>query len=849
MEKRMKKNIILLATMLSVSCFADTISYTMDATGLPVIQLDGKPVLTGKYIGWGENWAWANCQIKHSEKQNAYIIHIDKLKTTGTLNWTFATPNTPEATFVYTAKEDLSPVIGTGIEFNLSLKDAALTGKTTDPVISGKTITWEIVPGKKVEIKFSQNVDSIFFERGNKNTIRVMFFAEKISAGQRDITMQLSLPEATQKLRTLAERYGSPDTTTLNKNAMLPNDAFVDLSFLNHKPAGKYGFVEAKDSELQINGRPLRFWGCNVQAYSLFVTDKELIKKQAKRIAALGYNLVRLHHHDSKRWVKKCLIADGETSQEIDKEALDSYFYWIKCLKDEGIYIWVDLHVGRPFKPGDNIPGFDEIKTGSNGAKEMKIYCYVNERVKELMKKFQEKLITTVNPYTRKNMVNEPAIMGFLITNENDLTHHGGNGLLADKNVPAHHKKFAEKLKAFASKTGLEESSLMKTWEPGDSKYLLNDIEYQWSKEMVEHVQSLGVKVPIASGHMWGGNPTFSLPALTAGTIMDAHCYDNGEFLKRDPRNSATMGENLLVAQLCDFPLAITEWNAEDGAHSTDTFTHQLYIASLSAFQDWDAPMLYGYSQDGLNNRGLSNWSSYNVPAIMGLNPAAALIYRRGDVASAKQQYVIQYSDENLIHEVHRTSPALRTLSMLHGVSSALPKIAVLPWLKPSKIPAGATVVTDINKSFIPKGQNYVVSDTGELYRNWERGIFVINTARSKGFTGWTEGKPIIAGGASFDIDNPKVAVIISSLDGKPTNKSNKMLLTAIGRNVRIKNDTMSEPITGKVSFKSMISGLKITPVNGDGSLQEPIALKYSNGTYSFDIPTDKGTHWFIIGK
>jgi hypothetical protein len=59
----------------------------------------------------------------------------------------------------------------------------------------------------------------------------------------------------------------------------------------------------------------------------------------------------------------------------------------------------------------------------------------------------------------------------------------------------------------------------------------------------------------------------------------------------------------------------------------------------------------------------------------------------------------------------------------------------------------------------------------------------------------------------------------------------------------------MSEPITGKVSFKSMISGLKITPVNGDGSLQEPIALKYSNGTYSFDIPTDKGTHWFIIGK
>jgi len=839
----------LISTMLTVCCFAQNLSYTMDASGLPVIQLDGKPVLKSKYIGWGDNWAWAHCRTAPAEVLNSYTIDIEKLKTTATLQWSFTNQQSPEATFVYNSKEDLSPVIGTGIEFNLALKDEFLKGKTQDPVITGKTLSWKIVPEKPIELKFSENVDSMFFERGNRNTVRVMFFAEKISAGKKNISMKLEFPKDTKKQKTLAERYGASDETTWNKNIMLPHKAFVDLSFLNHKPAGKFGFVEAKGDELQISDKPIRFWGCNVQAYSLFVTDKDLIKKQAKRIAALGYNLVRLHHHDSKRWVKKCLIADGDTSQEIDQEALDSYFYWIKCLKDEGIYIWIDLHVGRPFKPGDNIPDFDEIKKGSNSTKEMKIYCYVNERAKELMKEFQKKLVTTISPYTGKNMVNESAIMGFLISNENDLTHHGGNGLLADKNVPAHHQMFVEKIKKFESATGLSSSSLMKTWEPGNAKYLLNDIEYNWSKEMVEHVQSLGVKVPVASGHMWGGNPTFSLPALTAGTIIDAHCYDHGEFLKRDPRNSATMGENLLVGQLCDYPFAITEWNAEDGAHSTDTFTHQLYIASLSAFQGWDAPMLYGYSQDGLSNRGLSNWSSYNVPAIMGLNPAAALIYRRGDVATAKQQYVIQYSEQNLIHEAHQTNPALRTLSMLHGVSSALPKISVLPWLKPSKIPAGATVITDINKDFIPKGQNYVVSDTGELYRNWERGIFVINTERSKGFTGWTEGEPIIAGGASFDIDNPKVAVIISSLDGKSTDKSSKMLLTALGRNVRVQSDTMTEPISGKISFKSMISGLKITPVNGDGSLQEPIALKYSSGKYSFDIPSDKGTHWFIIAK
>ena len=43
---------------------------------------------------------------------------------------------------------------------------------------------------------------------------------------------------------------------------------------------------------------------------------------------------------------------------------LEKLDWWIKCLKDEGIYVWLDLHVGRRVKAADGIDGFAEISQG-----------------------------------------------------------------------------------------------------------------------------------------------------------------------------------------------------------------------------------------------------------------------------------------------------------------------------------------------------------------------------------------------------------------------------------------------------------------------------------------------------
>ena len=44
------------------------------------------------------------------------------------------------------------------------------------------------------------------------------------------------------------------------------------------------------------------------------------------------------------------------------RRSLDAIDYWIKCLKDEGVYVWLDMHYLREIKPGDGVSqGWDEI--------------------------------------------------------------------------------------------------------------------------------------------------------------------------------------------------------------------------------------------------------------------------------------------------------------------------------------------------------------------------------------------------------------------------------------------------------------------------------------------------------
>ena len=859
--QKMSGIIIAVAMLFIATVKADGLQYTLDKKGIPAISYQGKKLFKTVMPFWGDKWAYAGLSIKPDTNDPSHWTGGCKrtLFFTTDIKWDTKQKNKMVGTFVFDVSKTVDPAIGGGFEFQLPLKGLKKNIGASDPVLlENKGWEWQLGNGKFIKMTFEPALDEVYFERGNKNRIRCMIFSKSVPAGKRAFKMTVEMSEESKRTLSTMERYGKEDRTGWIKNVLNPTKSFINLSYLNHKPAGKYGLIKTSGDKFILgNGKPIKFWGCNVQAYSLFMKDRDLIKAHAKRIAALGFNLVRLHHMDSQSWVAKCLVQMGETSQELDPEALDTYFYWIKCLKDEGIYIWIDLHVGRTFRKGDKIPGFDELFKKARNKKagaEVKGYCYINDRIKELMQLFNKKLLTKVNPYTKTALKDETAIMGFLLTNENELTQHFGNALLADKKVPFHNKIFKEKAGEFAAKTGLDSGEIQKTWIPSVSKIFLNDLEYKWNMDMIKHLRKLGVKQPIDTCHMWGGNALFSLPAQTAGDMIDVHVYSQGESLTKNPRGAGGAVDYVARSQIAGMPLTITEWNTEESANPKDKFVLPVMIGAMGAFQGWDAPMLYGYSQDQLSGSKVGEWSSHNVPNIIGMMPAVALMYRQQHVSEAKKTFVAKLTRQTLFMEGQGAAePAFSTLSLMHKVVIALPKTKELPWLKETRIPKGATVFTDLQKDFIPAGQTYVESDTGELRRDWEKGLFTINTQKTQGAIGWLkQAGTVKLKNVIFQITSPKAAVMVTSLDRKPIASSKRMLITALGRiykqKVTWQRVAISEPIAGKLKLKNSGNEMTLIPLNGDGSEQEGISYKKNaKGVFTVVLPTDKKTHWFLL--
>jgi hypothetical protein len=629
----------------------------------------------------------------------------------------------------------------------------------------------------------------------------------------------------------------------------------VDLSFLNEpeKPAGKRGFLRGvRDKLIFEDGTTARFWGTNITAYALFgEVPQESVRRQARRLSELGFNLVRLHHHDSP-WVDPNIFGDAAVTdtKHLSEAMLERIDWWIKCLKDEGIYVWLDLEVGRQLRPGDGIDGFAEISRGEPAAY-LKAYNYVNISIQAAMQRFNEAYLNHLNRFTGLRYKDDPAIAAVLITNENEVTHHFGSAFLPKYNVPKHTALYMAQAEAFASKHGLSKRKVWRAWEPGPSKLFLNDLERAFNVKMIEHLRALGVKVPIVTTSSWAGNPLTSLPALTAGDLIDVHSYLGARQLELNPLRSPNIMHWTAAAQVVDRPLSVTEWNLSPFP-APDRHAIPLYMAGSASFQGWDALMQYAYSQRPIVGPGApSNWHAYNDPALIATLPAAALLYRRQDVQESRAVYVFAPSKAQLFDQVisPETSVALRTAADKGKVMVAMPQTKELPWLERSRIPAGAIVVTDPSRSFIDAEAKEASSDTGELRRNWEQGIYTIDTPRTQAATGRIGGKSISLADVDIAIDTPNATVSVQSLETEKITSAHAILISLGARSVPKSATEMpfySEPVVGQLAVRAR-PGLKLYPQSGPQKANAGINVPYEDGQYRIRLDRNLGTYWLLL--
>jgi len=825
------------------------------------IEQHGTRIATFKYLFWGANYSWADPVVSHVKTAagvTTFDVAVSALGLSIAGRIEKGGPGELSVQYAITSAKKLDGVVGGGMEWTLNL-DAQTPVKPSDPVLlpDRRGFRWDVAPPDGVSVSFDPPLPSVYFEQNQKSVVRCFLVGSEIQPGTRNVTVRVRLPRGGVVRRSVEERYGPEDRSAWYPQTLEWNRWPVDVGFLNDRPAGTHGRVKAAGDHLVFeDGTPVRFWGANVQAYALFHGSKDDIKNQARRIAALGFNLVRIHHHDSD-WVEPNVFDRSEgTTQKLDESALDLVDWWVKCLKDEGVYIWLDLHVGRKFLPGDDIGGWGELAKQQGSGKG---FNYVNPRIEKLMQDFASKYVTRTNRYTHARYIEEPALAFVLITNENDLTHHFGPSMLPDKGNPFHTRLFGERAREFLKHAGVPGSVSVNSWELGRGKILLNDIEHGYDRRAIDRLRADGLKALVATTSFWGEEALYSLPALATGDVVDVHSYGKAELLGVNPHDEPNLVSWIGAAQVAGKPLSITEWNVE--YPSRDRFVAPLYVAAIAALQGWDAPMLYGYVQTAIQQPETADpWSAWNDPALMASMPAAALMFRQAHVREASKTYRLDLSRQTLYYAntSPATSAALRTLVEQSKLTIGLCDVPELGWDSALSTKGGGAVgFSDVNRDFLSPGQSFVVSDTGELKRDWSLGVETIDTPRSQAVMGWVGKRPLRLGDVTFELETRKATAAVTSMDGQPIASSKKMLVTLVAQVATASGDRLpflAEPVEGTIAVRTS-QPLRMIPLSpkaypispGAAAELAPIAAVKRQGEQVFTIKRGTPTHWFLL--
>ncbi len=826
-----------------------------DGTRIFRAQYNSAPLVEAELMAWrGEGWTWLGLganrdPIKGGRSEISGGAPDQRTTLEGHVE--IADPGT--ATWTLRLREDPSGATDVFAAVVFKLPQTPLTAGLVPELREDKTgWTLTIDPEEPpLTVTFDKPIDSLYFELGNTHEIRAQFLARNIEAETAELRMTVAIPG--KFTQTPAER-AAPRDETWWPNDFHWNRSPIDLSFLNahDRPAGKRGFLKAVGEDLVFeDGTKARFWGTNITALALFrALNPETVRSQAKRLAKLGFNLVRIHHHDSHWSAPNIFGIRPQSTLKLDAHALDSLGWWIKCLRDEGIYVWIDLHVGRRLMATDGIEAFDEIATSADRTATLQGYLYVNESIQERAREFADAYLSYVNPHTGLALKDDPAIVTVLVTNENDLTHHFGNSLLPDKNVPWHSERYMRLAREFAARHALDADKVWRSWEFGPSKIFLADLEHAYFTKASEELRALGVKVPIIGTNYWGGMGLAGLTALAEGDVVDAHGYGGANDVERDPRFAATLASRLASGAVAGKPYTVSEWNVEPFPVFDRSYV-PAQLAATASLQSWSALVQYAYTQSPMMARPFSGqWEAYTDPALMALMPASALLYRRGDVSAALKSFELSLPKDVFTGRDNTadTSRAIRTLAEVSKLRVRIPEMAELEWATVRPPSDDAEQIADPDFDAVGEGQTRVCSDTGELCRDWTKGVFTVDTERSKVVSGWIGNREIVLGDVAVSIATPFASVAVQSLDDAPISEARRIMISLTAQAILAVPDRLpyvSEPVKGEIRVRAP-QGLKAYRADRDGALH-PIPFETTKDGYAVPLGPDLKANWLFL--
>ena len=552
--------------------------------------------------------------------------------------------------------------------------------------------------------------------------------------------------------------------------------SLTDVSGLLDAPAGRDGFIRVEDGHfVDGGGERFRILGVNM-SFSGNFPDHDDAGKVAGRLAKFGINCVRLHHVDTRRAPDGIWDAETETKQALDPDRLDRLDNFVAELKARGIYVNINLKIGREAVEADGIPSPDALPRFDKGPD------HFYPRLIELQQAYARDLLTHENPYTETRYVDETSVATIEINNESGLIFQWANGSLDDLPAPYEAVLQAD-WNAYLREEYADTDSLRSAWQSADDSeqdeqslsdehglgddsipLLSNDAfgtwvsaaQHDWMSFLLERERKynetmysyirddLGAKQPIT-----GTQIGFTTHDSQLGhDLIDIHGYwkhpqfpgeswDSQEWIVENDsilNADESVLHRLMSARLEGTPYTVSEYNHP----APNTYSSEAIplLAAYAAFQDWDGIYFYSYSHtNDYASRSINNFFDIigHTPKML-MMPVAAHLLLRSDIDSARETAVSTRNREELTDYLVESEGGLWRLPVLDESLSSTAPLIHQTVLRYGDDPEAATIPA------IDAEIDRYVSDTGELI--WdrsdpERSFVTVRTPETKGFVGF----------------------------------------------------------------------------------------------------------------
>ena len=556
-------------------------------------------------------------------------------------------------------------------------------------------------------------------------------------------------------------------------------------------PAGRHGRVVRRGAHFEFEdlpGVPQRFYGVNVCQGANAPSGNEAAF--AANLARMGYNAIRLHHHESE--LVKNTGDVGAT--RLNAAQMDRFDRLVAACVTNGIYLTTDLFVSRSPISWKSL-GID--KSGSLATADFKALVLVHEPAVSNLVAFTRNWLGHVNPYLGRSLAREPAMIGISLVNEGAMSTAPAT-LAASYSVwkTAWEGWLTAKKKAEPAVYRDVPAAVPTTWTPHFRRFV-QEREHALAARMRSLLRDeLGCRAPLTSLN----GTTYPLAYMEVRAAeydyADDHFYvDHPSFPEtkwalpstlgnKNPLASSSRGmQSLASRRLFDRPYTVTEFNFS--APGRYRGVGGLATGAAAALQDWDGVWRFAWThgEGGIvapEKKAVSYFDVAGDPLAQAAERAALCLFLRRDLPVLSKSLVARVPPACVAGPTDDLSTSVDCPWRWAGWHARLGHVvgdAVPAGLKEVGTYPSVRNLTDAQvRSALGYGSALPAGGEGALDIDPATGAFRLDTPRTCG--GFAESGSVVAGPLAFDLSSTPTTLWVSSLDARPVTTSTRLLLT-----------------------------------------------------------------------